>query len=199
MSSTLWRTPKELFDPLNEKFHFTADAAANEVDHLLPTWYGPGSPIAEDALELAKWHDNVWCNPPYGSALQPFLDKFIEQAKLGNRITALLPAYTGEHWFTDKVRPFADLIFLKGRVPFDNPCEHCNGTGVCSEPPLEGMVESGEIVARYCCENNVCEVCGGSTTDPKPSQPRFGSVLAFYGPGYRGRVDFYDWKRQTLG
>lgn len=190
--STLWRTPPELFNRLNERFKFKVDAAASKLDHLLPTWYGPGSEIAENALELKKWHSLVWCNPPYGSALQPFLDKFIEQGGLGVSIVALIPAYTGEHWFTDKVRPYADLIFLKGRVPFNNPCEHCEGTGKCEE-----IVESAS--GPTCCFNNICEVCSGTTIDPKPSQPRFGSALALYGPGYRGRVEFWDWKRNILG
>lgn len=196
--STVWRTPKRLFEALDLQFVYQVDAAASGLDHLLPIWYGPGSKIATNALEVAQWHSPAWCNPPYGKDLQPFLDKFIEQAKLGVKITALLPAYTGEHWFNDKVRPYADLLFLRGRVPFDNPCEHCAGTGTCSEPPLEGEVLSGKIVARYCCEGNICEVCGGTGISPAPSQPRFGSVLAFYGPEYRGRVDWWDW-RQVLG
>lgn len=36
---TNWETPQELFDRLNAEFHFTLDAAADDLNHKLPHYY----------------------------------------------------------------------------------------------------------------------------------------------------------------
>lgn len=119
-----WQTYRPLFDLLNTSVGpkgFAVDAAADSTNHLVESWYGPGSPIAEDALGVARWATPAFCNPPYGKGIGQWLDKFIEQSRLGNEIVALLPAYTDVRWWYDKVVPFADIFFLVGRVPFTRP------------------------------------------------------------------------------
>ncbi len=60
-----WRTPPELFAVLSDEWTFELDAAADETNHLVDTWYGPGSPYAENAL-VVGWRDGpVFVNPPY--------------------------------------------------------------------------------------------------------------------------------------
>lgn len=34
-----WETPQDLFDKLDEHFHFTLDAAASDSNHKLPRYY----------------------------------------------------------------------------------------------------------------------------------------------------------------
>ena len=118
---TDWGTPKVLFDPLNELLQFKVDAAADSSNHLLPEWYGPGSLLGEDALDVPIWLSPAWCNPPYGRGIERWLKKFIEQKELGNRVVALVPARTEVRWWYDYVVPEANIIFLVGRVPFVDP------------------------------------------------------------------------------
>lgn len=115
---TSWRTPARLFKPLDVAVGgFAVDAAADESNHLTPEWYGPGSVLGEDALDVYEWLNPAWCNPPYGKGMDKWLDKFIEQAQLGVNIVTLLPAYTGTLWWHEKVvKAGADIIFLVGRV-----------------------------------------------------------------------------------
>lgn len=59
-----WRTPQALFDRLHEEFEFTLDAAADEGNHLLPTWLGPGG-LVHDAFMMSGTGHRVFCNPPF--------------------------------------------------------------------------------------------------------------------------------------
>lgn len=119
---TDWQTPRGFFDHLDSVCHFAVDAAANESNHLLPSWYGPNSPLGEDALTVPKWLSPAWCNPPYGSGIEKWLDKFVEQRGLGNIIVALLPARVETRWWYEKViNQRVDVMMLVGRVPFEHP------------------------------------------------------------------------------
>lgn len=143
-----WHTPLSLFVPLHDRIQFVVDAAADATNHLLPNWYGPGSPCGEpDALKVEVWDSPAWCNPPYGRGLDRWLAKFREQAEKGVRIVALLPVKTSEGWW-DKgvVEPRADIAFLIGRVPFLLPTRtkpsqpnHASAL-VFYEPEMNGRV-----------------------------------------------------------
>ena len=97
------------------------DAAADDSNHLLPHWYGPGAERGdEDALTLVKWDSPAFCNPPYSRDIHTWLAKFEEQKQLGNSVVALLPAKTGTRWWWEGVYgKKCDIIFLTGRVPFE--------------------------------------------------------------------------------
>lgn len=173
---TGWRTPKELFRQLNyASGGFAVDAAADNQNHLTDLWYGSGG-IAEDALAVDKWLSPAWCNPPYGKELQPFLDKILQQHEQGGTIVALLPAYTERQWWFDKVVPYADILFLVGRVAFYRPCLTCLGTGVE--------------------EGSDCGQCSASGIDPKRSQPRDASAICIYAPDSNGKVGWLDWMKE---
>jgi phage N-6-adenine-methyltransferase len=103
---------------------FQVDAAADQDNHLCPAWYGPGSDLGVDALQVVRWLSPAWCNPPYlkGAAWTQWLEKFLEQRDLGATIVTLLPAKTGTDWWYDYiVKERADVLFLHGRVPFELP------------------------------------------------------------------------------
>ena len=118
-----WQTPVRLYDFLNNIYHFQVDAAANADNRLCQVWYGPESPAinGEDALSVPTWLSPAWCNPPYGKGIERWLEKFIQQRALGNTVVALLPARTETQWWAKGIVPYADIIFLTGRVPFVGP------------------------------------------------------------------------------
>lgn len=119
-----WETPQDLFDTYNYLFDFILDAAADEVNHKVDLWLGPGSGIAEDALavEWKPWLEkgNIWLNPPYSRGLQAaFVRKAAQEAKeWGGKIVCLLPSRTDTKLFHEVIWPHADVTFLKGRVTF---------------------------------------------------------------------------------
>ena len=183
---TEWQTPRQLFDPLNVLIGgFAVDCAAHQSNHLVDRWYGPGGE-ADNALEVPEWASPAWCNPPYGKGLDKWLDKFIEQSKLGVSVVALLPAYVERKWWYEKVvRAGTDIIFLVGRVPFEKPCDSCNSTGVATD---ENGVQ----------HDDPCEACGG-TGSVAGTQPRDPSAIVIYGPTSSGRSGWLDWKNRKEG
>ncbi len=113
-------TPPELFDPLNERFGFTLDAAASEHNAKCRRYFS----IEDDGLEQLWDDERVWCNPPY-SNLEGWVTKACgERAEL---VVMLVPANrTEQRWWQrwieperDGRRPFGPRVeFLPGRPRF---------------------------------------------------------------------------------
>ena len=121
ITKTDWQTPKVLWEKI-KGVGFNVDAAADSNNHLCDSWYGPGSALGEDALLVDQWLSPAFCNPPYGRGIEQWLDKFIEQSRLGAQIMALLPANIEARWWFEKViEQHCDIFFLVGRVPFVDP------------------------------------------------------------------------------
>lgn len=64
------RTPRSLFDPLNEEFEFTLDVAASAENALTDRYYD----LEVNGLAQSWGGERVWCNPPY-SDLRPWVEK----------------------------------------------------------------------------------------------------------------------------
>jgi phage N-6-adenine-methyltransferase len=120
------RTPRSLFDPLDEEFGFTLDAAASAENALCDRFYT----LEDDAL-TQRWQGIVWCNPPY-SNLAAWVAKAWDELAYDRGVGAdvvvmLLPANrTEQGWWQDYIEPFrhagrVETRFLKGRLRFDTP------------------------------------------------------------------------------
>ncbi len=120
-TSLVWETPPQFFAWRNGIWHFDVDAAADERNHLLPVWFGPGSSDAEDALaDDLNWFmfgDRFWCNPPYGDLMKWCRVMRLQSLK-GAFIEALLPANTGSRWFEFCSLTGAEIELLTGRIQF---------------------------------------------------------------------------------
>lgn len=137
-SSGEYETPAWVFDPLNEHFGFTLDAAASHENHKVPLYYTvdglysqhfstPSRRNACDGL-LGPWAyavvrpggapRSVWLNPPYGRGIEAWVQKCVAESRIGATVVALLPARTDTSWFHRWVAPYADVYFLMGRINF---------------------------------------------------------------------------------
>ena len=117
-----WETPPEIFEPLNNYYKFELDLAADEINHKLPNWIGPGGNY-QDFLEVTpnfcKGFSCCWINPPYGAYLLKFTTKIRQLAQAGVDIVALLPGSIDTGWFWNNVHPSTSLICGKrGRIQF---------------------------------------------------------------------------------
>ena len=114
---TYWETPKNLFDTLNEEFHFTLDAAASDANHKCPRYFTE----EQDGL-LQDWGgETVFCNPPYGRKETGLWTKkcYEESCKPGTTVVLLIPARTDRASFHDYIIGKAELRFLRGRLQFE--------------------------------------------------------------------------------
>jgi len=101
-----WKTPKDIYDQLDNEFHFDFDPCPSE-----PTFNG---------IFIDNWGKSSFVNPPYGKAIYGWLQKAITEMKKGNSSVFLLPARTDTKWFHDLVLPHASEIrFVRGRIHFD--------------------------------------------------------------------------------
>jgi len=110
----LWQTPKELFSTLNREFRFDLDVAASEKNALTPDFLDE-----KDNALSRKWGEKNWCNPPY-SDITPWVNKAIEQHKLGRTTVMLVPADTSVKWFKEAYKSCNEVRFISGRISFIN-------------------------------------------------------------------------------
>ena len=109
-----WETPQDLFDRLDQEFHFTLDACADPENTKCERFYSKDN----NAL-TADWSgETVFCNPPY-SMVKEFAEKcFREGCKDRTTVVLLVFSRTDTRWFHDFIYQRAELRFLKGRVRF---------------------------------------------------------------------------------
>lgn len=112
-ASCEWETPQDLFDALNDEFHFTLDACATPQNAKCKRYYTKH----EDGLKQ-PWEGVVWCNPPYGRTIGEWVRKASEAAKAGAVVVMLIHARTDTRWFHDYIYGKAEIRFLRGRLKF---------------------------------------------------------------------------------
>ena len=117
----LCATPAELFNELDQEFHFTVDVCALPENAKCRNYYTPEI----DGL-TQKWGGTAWCNPPYGRAVAKWVQKAHEEQKNGNTVVMLLPARTDTKWFHEHIykQDGVEIRFIKGRLKFggaENP------------------------------------------------------------------------------
>jgi len=117
-----WETPAEVFDPLNEEFAFTLDAAASFENKRAAKFFDQDT----DGL-LQDWGtETVWLNPPYGDGaakLSEWVEKSYRASLRGATVAMLIPARTNTNWFHDICLNKGEVRFIRGRPRF-GPAEH---------------------------------------------------------------------------
>lgn len=121
-------TTPEVFDPLNDRFHFTIDVAASTENKKCDRYFDRRA----DGLAQSWAGERVWCNPPY-SSIEPWVEKAWTEWTWGTYspqlIVMLLPANRTERgWWQRHVEPplrrrYEDfrVEFIPGRLRFLAP------------------------------------------------------------------------------
>lgn len=128
MSSTEWYTPPWLLECI--------------ADFLGADYYDPcparnGSPLLVDGLAQSWAGLRVFCNPPYGRAIVPWIHKAMTEPV--EEIILLVPAYTETRWF----EPLLDyaICFIRGRINYSSPMR--NGGKPRNAPHASALVYRG--------------------------------------------------------
>ena len=115
-----WETPQDLFDELDDEFHFALDAASSDLNAKCEKHYT----VEDDGLSQSWTGNNVFLNPPYGRNMKDWMRKAYEESQAENTtVVVLVPARTDTAWFHDYVYGKAELRFLRGRLKFGG-CEN---------------------------------------------------------------------------
>ena len=111
-----WATPQDLFDELNEEFHFNLDPCASAENHKCERYF-----TEEDNGLLQEWGgSSVFCNPPYGAkSTGDWIEKcYNESRKPETVVVMLIPARTDTKAFHKYIYKKAEVRFIKGRLKF---------------------------------------------------------------------------------
>jgi phage N-6-adenine-methyltransferase len=113
--STEWETPQDFFNIINQVYKFDIDVCATRENTKCKKYFTPElDGLAQD------WIGTIWCNPPYGREVEKWVQKAHESHKQGAVIVMLLPSRTDTKWIHKYVFGSAQVIFLKGRLKFEN-------------------------------------------------------------------------------
>lgn len=108
-----WGTPQELYDKLNDEFHFTLDVCASDWNHKCQAYFTE----VEDGL-VSNWNKEiVFMNPPYGKVLNDWMKKAYESYLNGATVVCLVPAATDTAWWHEYAMK-GEIRFLRGRPRF---------------------------------------------------------------------------------
>lgn len=115
--SDQWATPQDLYNKLDEEFHFTLDPRADNYNHKCDKWFT----VAQDGLAQSWAGETVFCNPPYGRDIVKWVKKASDENKLhGITVVMLIPARTDTRYFHEYIykKSNVEIRFLKGRLKF---------------------------------------------------------------------------------
>jgi len=101
-TSDNYETPKYVYEPLNEEFHFNDDPCP---------LHGTGG-LDRD------WGTCTFVNPPY-SKPAPWIEKAHNEWLKGKTIVMLLRCDTSTNAFHDYILGNAEIRYIRGRIKFD--------------------------------------------------------------------------------
>jgi site-specific DNA-methyltransferase (adenine-specific) len=134
-----WETPQDLFNSLNDEFHFTLDPCSTHENHKCDKYYTQ----EDDGLSKDWAGETVFCNPPYGRSIGKWVEKCYKESLKGSTVVMLIPSRTDTKWFHKYIYNKAEIRFLKGRLKFINralPSWNEQGNYKLSPAPFPSMI-----------------------------------------------------------
>lgn len=125
-------TPEYVLGPVRESLGGWIDLdPCTEPDN--PTGAYSFYTAEDDGLTKLWWSRSVYCNPPYGKAREPWVDRCIEAAQRGVLVILLIPAHPDTRTFQKAAESSDWVLFIKGRLKFGIP--RSNGRQLASSHP----------------------------------------------------------------
>ena len=114
--SVEWSTPADLYNELDQEFHFEYDLCATPQNAKAEKYYTK----KEDGLKQ-EWKGTCFANPPYGRGLNQWVEKAYNTAMSGEATTVmLLPVRSDTAWFHDFCLKSNDIRYIRGRLKFSD-------------------------------------------------------------------------------
>jgi hypothetical protein len=116
-ASSEWLTPSPLLERVLAVLG-TIDLDPCSNSHDQPNVPAQQHFTSEDDGLAQDWHGTVYLNPPYGRAIEAWVQKLLDEYSVGRTTAAiaLLPARTDTHWF--RLLAEYPICFLDGRLRF---------------------------------------------------------------------------------
>lgn len=114
-NSNEWETPQELFNELDNEFHFTLDPCCTHKSAKCINHYTK----EDDGLSKSWAKEIVFMNPPYGREIGKWAKKAFNEWKKGAVVVCLVPSRTDTAYWHDYFMK-GEIRFIRGRVKFGN-------------------------------------------------------------------------------
>ena len=108
-----WATPQWVFNHFHKRFHFDLDVCATPENAKCPKFFTK----EQDGLRQV-WTGNVWCNPPYGRNIKPWVEACARYGRGGGIAVCLVPARTDTKWWRECCMTASEIILIPGRLKF---------------------------------------------------------------------------------
>ena len=113
-------TPNYALDPIREVLGTIeldpCTTASNPTRAL--AFYTVKSDGLKQEWHRYAWTPNIFCNPPYGKAREPWVERCIEAGKRGQKVVLLMPAATDTRIFQKALASASGAVLVKGRLKF---------------------------------------------------------------------------------
>ena len=115
-----WETPNSVFSPLQKEFNITLDVCATAENKKTKVFIGKQTNgLKTEWGTLIQKGESCWMNPPYGRAIEQWVQKAYNESLEGTTTIALLPARTDTNWFHTFIQDKGfEVRFIKGRIKF---------------------------------------------------------------------------------
>lgn len=106
-----WSTPQNVFDKLNDEFHFNLDPCCTHDNAKCVNYFTK----TENGLSKSWVGYRVFMNPPYGRDIKHWMAKAYSCG--ADLVVCLVPARTDTKWWHDYAMQGV-VRFIKGRLKF---------------------------------------------------------------------------------
>lgn len=111
-----WSTPQDIYEQLDNEFHFNLDPCATIENHKCETFFTQN----DDGLSKNWGGYRAFVNPPYSQIKQWVKKCWEESTKPNTIIVMLIPARTDTKYFHEYINHRSEVRFIKGRLKFGN-------------------------------------------------------------------------------
>ena len=113
-ASDEWATPIDVYNLLDEEFHFSLDPCSSHENHKCKKYFTK----EDDGLKKNWGGERVFCNPPY-SEIEKWVKKaYKESLKYNTIVVLLIPARTDTRYFHNYIYHRSEVRFVRGRLKF---------------------------------------------------------------------------------
>lgn len=111
-----WATPQNVFDQLNEEFHFDLDVCASVHNAKCSNYFTE----EQDGLKQDWAPYRCFMNPPFGN-MGPWLQKAWDESQKGATVVCLIKVDTSTKWWHDWAVKASEIRFWRKRIKFVPP------------------------------------------------------------------------------
>lgn len=110
-----WTTPQDLFEKLNNIFHFTLDPCCTRETAKCSRYFT----IDDDGLSKSWHREIVFMNPPYGDEIGRWMRKAYRESQwTPTPVVCLIPARTDTEFWHGQVMKAHYVHLVKGHIHF---------------------------------------------------------------------------------